>query len=395
MKNRILFVVENDYFPRDMRVYNECMSLAGKYSCFVLAPRQKGEKFIEKTGETICYRYPHFEAKSLVLTALEYLISWFWIFILVPVICLVKKIKIIHVANPPDFIVPSCFWLKIFGIKIIFDAHDLSLETFRGKNIRNNMLTKIIGMVLSMLEYLSFLFSNVVVTTNQSIKEYILKRVENKPVYIVRNSHKVQYRSIEEIHKNHENPTLHLGYFGVLANDNAAGMDNFFVISDVLQKNNIPFKISIIGSGPGSEYLQSEVKKRHLGKNFHFHGFIPIPDAFNQIKNFDFGLVTWGYLPKNHFHTAMKVMDYMACGVPVCSLHLKEQLYSTQNIGIHAENFEELTHKIIKVYSSKAEYELLRKKTLEHFNTFLCWENQEIELWNAYQHLLNKKPINE
>ena len=53
----------------------------------------------------------------------------------------------------------------------------------------------------------------------------------------------------------------------------------------------------------------------------------------------------------------MKIMDYMCCAVPVCSLPLKEQVYSTQGIAIHANTFEGIARKIAEVYKEVNEYE--------------------------------------
>jgi hypothetical protein len=125
-----------------------------------------------------------------------------------------------------------------------------------------------------------------------------------------------------------------------------------------------------------------------MENRFALHGFVRLPEAFDVIKQFDFGLVTWGDLPKNHLHTAMKVMDYMCCGVPVCSLRLKEQLASTQNVGIHGDTFEEIAQGMANIYRDEHEYEQLRQKTLRHFNEVLSWELQERSLLDAYAALL-------
>ena len=42
MSKAILFVVENDFFPQDARVYRECQALAAECPSYVLAPRAPG-----------------------------------------------------------------------------------------------------------------------------------------------------------------------------------------------------------------------------------------------------------------------------------------------------------------------------------------------------------------
>src|SRR5207244_4298462 len=109
--------------------------------------------------------------------------------------------------------------------------------------------------------------------------------------------------------------------------------------------------------------LKRLIDRAGMLDHFQFHGFIPIPEAYEVIKSFDFGLVAWGDMPKNHLHTAMKVMDYMCCAVPVCSLNLKEQIQSTGEIGIHAATFDDIVGKMIAISREPLQYEQLRRET--------------------------------
>ncbi len=382
-KKNILFIVENDYFPQDIRVLNEVVSLSQCFNCYVIAPRGKNQQWIEKYSGSTCYRFPHIEARQIHFIFIEYLIAAFWIAFYVPFISLIKRIRVIHVANPPDFIIPIICWLRISGIKIIFDMHDLSVETFKGKSISRTLTGKIFQAFLVFFEKLSVKSSHRIIATNHSIKNYALEKT-NKPVFVVRNSNRVIYNNLNEINKTASEKMI-IGYFGVLSDDEASGLENLVTLADSLLKKNISFELQIIGRGTGIKVLQQILVTRGLTEYFKFYGFIPLPEAFKFIRNFDFGLVTWGYMPKNHLHTAMKIMDYMCCGVPVCSLRLKEQIYSTNGIGIHTDDFTMMADELIKIYRDSNIYEMLRQKTLDHFNQNLAWEIQEKNLFEAYQ----------
>ena len=132
---QVLFIIENSYYPRDSRVYNECSSLQQNqaFNCHVFAPRnhKEKEKFFEKVEGVSCIRYPTYESTSYWDILIEYAIAFFWFVFAVPLIVLFKRIKIIHVGNPPDFLIPAFFWLKLFGVKFVFDRHDLTLEQFK------------------------------------------------------------------------------------------------------------------------------------------------------------------------------------------------------------------------------------------------------------------------
>lgn len=397
--SNILFIVENDYFPRDARVYNECMTLSEKgYKCYVIAPKQKNEKFKEFIeNKIICYRYPHFEAKSLYGLPFEYVNALIWIFIYGVIISLIKRISVIHVANPPDFLIPILSPLKIFKVKFIFDVHDLASETFNTK-VKNNRFTVFISKLLEYFTKLSIICSTNIITTNNSIKEIIEKKYKNRykvsNIIVIRNSNKIRYRNLGEINKKKSSKCI-IGYFGVINDDYASGYQNIIELAFILLSKKFNCNFEIIGDGGGLIPLKNLVVQNKLDNYFTFYGFIPLNNSFEIIKNFDFGLVPWPNVPKNNLHTAMKVMDYMCCGVPVCSLNLKEQIISTGGIGIHTNTFEEMAEKIIKIYNNKSEYEELRKKTLEHFNNNLSWEIQGEELLRCYNSLFPNKKTNE
>lgn len=384
----ILFIVENDYFPRDARVLNEVRTLSEQgYNCFVVAPKQKNEKFFEKFESDIsCYRFLHFESNSIILLSIEYINAIFWILIYTIYLTFFKGIRIIHVANPPDFIIPVLSFLKIFNIKFIFDIHDLSVETFNAK-IKNGFKKKIIAGILKGFEKLSIVFSNAIICTNNSIKDYITSNYITKEITVVRNSNRIIYKNLEQVDKKENNICI-IGYFGVLNADQASGLENILLIAKELKMKNFSFKFHIIGDGGGLNYLKRSVKNNNFEENFEFFGFIPLENSFEIIKNFDFGIVPWPDIPKNNFHTAMKVMDYMCCAVPICSLKLKEQIESTGNIGIHTNDFSEMANKIIEIYNDKKLYEDLRKRTLERFNNYLAWEFQSLNLILLYHKLL-------
>jgi len=209
---------------------------------------------------------------------------------------------------------------------------------------------------------------------------------KNKKIFVVRNSNYIKYLKIEDISKIDSQSCI-IGYFGVINDDYASGFCNIVELALYLMKKSFVFRFDIIGDGPGLKPLKALVNKNNLDKFFCFYGYVELNESFEIIKNFDFGLVPWPNIEKNNVHTAMKIMDYMCCGVPVCSLNLKEQVYSTKGIGIHTDDFEMMANEIIRYYNDKILYHNLRKETLEHFNKNLAWEYQIKQLLQCYDEL--------
>jgi len=388
----VLFVVENNYFPRDARVYNECLTVSEQSAnqCYVLAPRssQQREKFHEKIGDITCIRYPSFESSSTGGLFIEYAVAAISFFCLIPLITFHYRIKIIHVANQPDFILPLVSWLKLFRIKFVFDHHDIAITTFSSKVDSDKLFFKVLSPILKAFEQFSLNLADTVIATNYSFKEYDMTINNRLNIIVVRNSNKKQYQTIDQIHKQ-SSDVLQLVYFGIIGSDAASGVTNLITLSKHLRDSTIPFKIHVIGDGPGLKALVRQVETEKMQRFFEFHGFLTIEETFKKMIHYDFGIVTLNDSDKGHLHTAMKIMDYMCCGVPVCSLKLKEQMFSTGGIGIHAKNFEDMAKKIILTFADGKRYEMLREETLKHFNDNLCWEKQAQILIDGYSRLIN------
>ena len=387
MSSAVLFVVENDFFPQDSRVYRECRAVAAERLSYVLAPRARGQRYTEQVDGIRCYRYPAFHAPSTLLIPVEYLLALITLALVIPLIVFVKRVAVVHTANPPDFIIPAVAWLKLFGVKLVYDVHDVSEETLRGKFADEGLVFHVCATLIRWLERVSVSLSDLVIATNNSISSRVTGLSPRKRIVVVRNSNPLIYSKLDEIAKA-GTTDLNVGYFGVLANDSAAGLGNIVSLAETLERQGVDFTMTIVGDGPGLPSLQSLVEAASLNRRFNFKGFIGLPQAYDAIRNFDFGIVSWPDTPKCHLHTAMKIMDYMCCAVPVCSLRLTEQMYSTNGVGIHADSFEAMAKEMVEIYRNPLEYQALRRNSLERFNTALKWEIQEARLRAEYKRLM-------
>ena len=61
---------------------------------------------------------------------LEYAYATFAIAVLTAYVGLTRGFDIVHIANPPDCLVPVTAIYKVFGARIIYDQHDLSPELY-------------------------------------------------------------------------------------------------------------------------------------------------------------------------------------------------------------------------------------------------------------------------
>lgn len=129
MKRKILIIIENAPAPGDPRVWKEAIALrdAG-YSVTILSPRVKrfpnGYEFID--GIHI-YRHPMpKEGNGAFSYIWEYFWALFWEFLYSCWIFMRRGFHVIQGCNPPDDIFLVALPFRIFGVKYIFDHHDVN-----------------------------------------------------------------------------------------------------------------------------------------------------------------------------------------------------------------------------------------------------------------------------
>ncbi len=125
----ILIVVENLPVPFDRRVWQEATTLK-EYGADVsiICPKMKGyNKSFENINGIDIYRHSlPIEADGALGYLLEYSIALFWEFFLSWKIFFKKRFQVIHGCNPPDLIFLVALFFKPFGVRYIFDHHDIN-----------------------------------------------------------------------------------------------------------------------------------------------------------------------------------------------------------------------------------------------------------------------------
>lgn len=186
-KRHVLIVVENLPVPLDRRVWLEATTLVDAgYDVTVICPMGKGwtEPYEVIEGVEI-YRHPEPpEAHSgAVAYAREYLHAmWHW-FALSRRIWAKKKFDVIQGCNPPDLIFLVALPFKLFGVRYLFDHHDINPELYEAKFDKRGFFWKL----MKTFERLTFASARVSIATNESYRKIAIERGGMAPedVFIV------------------------------------------------------------------------------------------------------------------------------------------------------------------------------------------------------------------
>lgn len=182
----VCIIVENLPVPFDRRVWQEAraLRLAG-YRVSVICPKARGFAKSRETLEEIeIYRHPIWEASA----SLAYFFEYGWAlaaeFFLALRVYARTRFRVLHACNPPDTIFLIGLFFKFFGVRFIFDHHDLNPELYEAKFQRRGFGYRLVCWA----ERLSFRTAKVSIATNESYREVAMDRggMSRERTFIVR-----------------------------------------------------------------------------------------------------------------------------------------------------------------------------------------------------------------
>ena len=393
---KVLIVVENAAVPLDPRVWKEATALheAG-YQVTVLSPKSVGYEATYECIDSIhIYRHPMpKEGRGAFAYLWEYSCALFWETLFAWWIFFRRGFHVLQACNPPDDIFLVALQFKLFGVKFIFDHHDVNPELYEAKYGRRDLLYK----ALTWLEKLTFRFSDVVISTNDSYKEIAIKRggLEPDRVFVVRNGPNLaRFKLVpSNLALKHGKKYL-VGYVGVMGEQD--GLDILLDVAEHIRnlgRKDIHF--TCIGRGPAFSELQSIVKNKNLGDLVNFTGRISDEDLLEILSTADVCVNPDKPCQMNDMSTMIKIMEYMALGKPIVQFDLKEGRISAQEASLYCDNNNQVidfADKILWLVDHPEERKRMGEFGRKRVQTQLAWDYSVKNLLAAYEKALNKIP---
>lgn len=387
----ILIIIENLPAPFDRRVWQEASSLK-KYGANVsiICPKMKG---FNKSFETIdgidIYRHPMpLEGSGLKGYLLEYASAIFWELVLAFKIYFKKKFDVIHGCNPPDLIFLTALPFKLFGVKFVFDHHDINPELFIAKFNKKNILYR----AMLFFERLTFMTANYSIATNESYKFIALTRGKKDPekVTIVRSGPNLNKLKISEGNPKYKKGKKYLiGYVGVIGEQE--GLNLLMESIKIIKNKGIDVHLAIIGSGTYLENVIKQARSYAIDDMVDFYGRVEDDLMLEILNTCDICVNPDKPTEMNNLSTMNKVMEYMALGKPMVQFNLKEGKYSAKKASLYAENnnVEDFANKIIELLSNSLLRHQMGEYGYQRVKNELCWDIEEQKLIKFYKKVLN------
>lgn len=390
-KKHILFIVENNPVPHDVRVWAEARAAKEYgYDVSVICPKNEkaSDSYSRIEGIDIYRHFTPFEADGKYAFIVEYANAIFWEMLLSIWIYLRKPFHYIHSANPPDHVFLIAVLYRMFGVKYIFDHHDICPENYVAKFNRKDLFHR----VLSIMERLTFRCADLVISTNESYKKIALRRGGKKKgdVFVVRNGPQLSNVWFADPNpKLKQNYEYLVTYVGVIGNQE--GIDKLLRIIDYIinKKGYENIRFVIMGTGPHWNKMVELSRQMNLDKWVTFTGYIPYKDFYEMLATSD---VCVNPEPSNEFtdkSTMLKIMDYMTFGKPIVQFGTVEGRVTAAEAAIYIENNDEkaFAEAIIELIKNPYRRKTMGEIGYARIRDVLNWDRQKENLFNAYAKL--------
>jgi glycosyltransferase involved in cell wall biosynthesis len=388
-RNRVLMILENCSYLRDARVSKEAQALKKNgYLVSVISPELgRWPRHLDIDGVTI-YGYPHVSFfHGTFGYILEYAYATFAIAILAAYVSLTKGFDIVHVANPPDCIVPVMAIYKVVGKRIIFDQHDLSPELYSARfSQTNELLLKI----QRRLELLSYKLADHVIVANESYRQIATSRglqAETK-VTVVRNGPDLERLQIARIDEGlrSRSPNI-IAFAGITGYQD--GLDHLCRALNSLRRDlgREDFLCIIVGDGDALPDIKALARVLGIDEKIWFVGWVNDAGAyFRYLSTADICVAPEPSNRYNDRSTFVKIMEYMVAGKPIVAFDLPESRFSAEGAASYASpnDYQELAAKIAFLMDNKAVRTAMGDIGRRRIESTLAWQHSIPNLLAAY-----------
>jgi glycosyltransferase involved in cell wall biosynthesis len=384
----VCILIENLTVPVDRRMWQEACTLAEEgYRVSVVCPKGRGfEQPYEVLEGIEIYRYGLWEAAGPLGYFLEYAIALVAQFRLALKAYRRTRFRIIHAANPPDTMFLVALFFKLFGVRFIFDHHDLNPELYEAKFGRRGLFYRLVCLA----ERLTYRTATVSIATNESYREVALTRGGMQPgrAFIVRSC-----PDLEKICIGPPQPQLKNGrplmvvYVGVMGAQDGLDLLLESIRSIVHDAGRDDVSFVLIGRGPETPALETLAREKGIDSCVKFAGRVPNTEMWAYLSTADVGVAPDPKNPMNDKSTMNKILEYMAFGLPVVLYDLTEGRRSADDAALYARPNDpgDFARQMLTLLNCEDLRRTLGARGRRRIEEKLNWDIEKRELLKAYE----------
>lgn len=321
---RLCMVVHARYPLAETRVEREAhVAIEAGFDVDVISLREPGEAAVEWMPDGVrVIRLPirRVRGASAARVAGEYLGFTLLAGAKIAALHRRRRYAVVHVHNPPDFLIVAALVPKLSGARIVFDVHDLAPELFSmrfGDRPGFGRLER----VLRLVERTSTALSDAVVTVHEPYRRALVaRRTASDKITIVLNS--VDERLLPPSAPRSSDAPFRIVYHGTVI-----GHYGLHTLIDALAmlRDRVPTGTSeIYGAGDALEEIKRRASKLGLDGRIAFSdGFLDNAEVLRRVNGASVGIVANLPIDRNQDALPTKLLEYVALGIPVVASDLR------------------------------------------------------------------------
>jgi glycosyltransferase involved in cell wall biosynthesis len=301
-----------------------------------------------------------------------------------------EPFHVVHACNPPDLLFLIALRLRSTGARFLFDHHDLVPELFESRFAGG---PRLLHWVSLLLERLTFLTADGVISTNESYRQVAITRGGLPPdrVSVVRSA-----PDLERFIPVEPNPALKRGkpflacYLGVMGPQDGVdyALRALAHLHGPMGRNDL--HTTFIGSGDVFEESIALARRLGLDGVVEFTGRVPDEAVQAYLSTADLCLSPDPKNPLNDVSSMNKVVEYMAMSCPVVSFDLHEARVTAGDAAVYAADNDEarFAELIAELLDDRERRRQMGKTGRRRVEQTLSWEVSRANLLAAYRDLL-------
>jgi glycosyltransferase involved in cell wall biosynthesis len=389
---RVLIIVQNLPVPLDRRVWMECNSLvASGFGVSVICPKGPGDTGYEHLDGVHIHRYrPPRQAHGALGYLREFLYCWLATLWLALRVRRREGFDVIQACNPPDTYFALALLFRPFGVRFVYDQHDLCPEVYLSRFERTAGLQL---RVLRLLERATYRVADHVVTVNESYRAVATERGRLRPgdVTVVRSG-----PDPERMVRGVPEPGLRQGkahlccYLGVMGPQDGVDLlvRSIDVLVNTFGRDDCHF--ALLGFGDCYEDLRALSTELGLDDWITFTGRADDAMIRRYLSTADLGLDPDPKNPLNDISTMNKVLEYMAFELPVVTYDLTESRRSAEDAAryVTPNDVEEFAKAIDEMLDDPERRRRMGTEGRRRIESELGWHRQAARYVDVYERLL-------
>lgn len=406
-RKRVLMIVENSY-PFDIRVRREAEAVQERFDVTVISIKRSGQKFHEIVDRVEVYRLPRIESGderakrnwlSSVGNRIGYIVQYLFFTLAAAVIFAFtlpfRKYRVIHVHNPPDTLFFIGMIGKLFGIRFVYDHHDLAPELYLTKfGGRKDFIYR----VMLWCEKLSCRLADVVISTNESYRQLEVARhgVDAAQTFVVRNDPVAsEFQPAGPVEQECGESAAGRGTINLLYLGSINPQDGVDVLLRALAQlrsefHREDFACTIVGAGDALKMVRQLASELKIDDKVEFTGMVKDRSIIGKyMRGADICLEPAPENELNRHSTFIKVLEYMSAARPIVAFDLQETRYSAGDAAmlVRPNDIHGFVGAIVDLMDSEALRHELGQNGRRRIEAQLNWDTASRALSTAYDHL--------